>query len=182
MAAAAKRAALPFKVLTMVEHEGRLAVYMASRLLADEPVREISYRVSTAGVDGEHGSLRQFVGCQVDRGGYVYLNGRHTPFDIDSWEWVTIREEIPKPKDGKDHTWTWVGTTYGYRADERNGWRKESFPRCSACWESHRTINGRSVTNTTHHDPSYLPSDCGQCHPGGVCDQRGFCRPGADDW
>lgn len=178
MVATAKRPPIPHKVLTLVDLDGRLALFMAARLLSDEPIREIAYRVSGLRLGGDIGSQWQpFVGLTVDRGGYAYLNGRYTQLDTDAWEWRQVREAVPKPRDGKDHTWTWVGQTFGYRVDERNGWRKAPFPRCAECYESFNVRNGRTVTNNTHHDPTWTPAECGQCHPNGQCDERGFCKP-----
>lgn len=177
MAATAKRPPIPRKVLTLVDLDGRLALFMGERLLADEPVREVSYRVSTFRLDGDATNLLAFVGLTVDRGGYAFLNGHYTQFDTDAWEWRQVQQPVQKPRDGKDHTWTWVGQTYRVTSEERDGWRKSPFPRCSECYESFNVRGGRTVTNNTHHDPTWTPADCGQCHPGGRCDERGFCKP-----
>lgn len=182
MATTTKRPPIPRHVLTLVDLDSKLALFMGERLLSDEPVREISYRVSTLRLDDDATRLKAFVGLVMDRGGWVYLDGRHQQIrDTDAWTWTTMQWPIRKPKDGKDHTWVWVGQTYSNRADEREGWRKQPFPRCSECYEAWRSIGGRSVTNTTHHNPAWTPAGCGQCHPDGVCDERGFCRPIEDD-
>jgi hypothetical protein len=82
--------------------------------------------------------------------GYVCnaVTGREIRVDLTGWELVREQTPIAKPRDGKEHTWTW-----------RNGkWSKELFPRCPEC--------------RTYHNPE-LSEHCEVCDtahaPGKPC-------------
>ncbi len=164
--------------------DGRLGICTGTTFLKDRPIQAVRYRVSIHKTSDEYTS--QFVGMGLSpssRYSHVYMgSGREVQFpDWDTWELVTIEESCPKPKDGKEFTWQWNPDAASYQNrlyPERTGWIKSNHPRCTNCHETHFTNDkGRSQKWSPYHSPELTVAECGWCHRGGVCDQKGVCRP-----
>jgi hypothetical protein len=116
-------------------HEGRLAQYRGERLLAAEPIRESYYAVARSLRAEEYSDLIGQVPVGTSEwGGLVTLRGGATGrVVVDStWEMVTVRAAVPKPRDGRQHTWEWAEMLRG------PGWRKVHYPVCRDCGRVHR--------------------------------------------
>lgn len=153
-----------------VLYQDRIGHVIVAALDPERPVRHIVLRVMDRKADE---TAAQLVGLKaVD---HVYMGmGRYVRVpDLWSWPVVELEEPIAKPRDGKTYTWKYTGSTYSKIAE--NGWQKDYYPSCRACYAFKRTVNGRTLSYDNAHAPGLIFADCGVCHVDGKCDEKGVC-------
>lgn len=172
---------------TIVEIDGRIAMARGDRYVPDRPAREYWYNVSPHRVTDDN---RHLIGKDLTSENavswYEPLRGWRNASMVGWSDWPerTIVVDIPSPRNGREYGWKWQpDRQYSTQAVSdgsfKNGWVKEPFPRCAACYASVATINDKRVTYTNYHDPSFVyVESCDRCHAGGVCDEKGICAPG----
>ncbi len=135
----------------LCEYEGKLALHLGTRQDIDNPVVTTTYLVSNIPArDWQHllGTV-PFFPNGIGYAGWVHPAGSWTDtiIDVHDWQVVEVTTPIPKPRDGKEYTWTY--SLYK--------WRKDWFPKCPECRE--------------WHNPAFTYCEnCGHCHkPGARC-------------
>lgn len=170
---------LSAQVGRFVLYQGRLAHVMGAAFEADKPARWINLRVMDRGVEDWELVL---VGAKAEHLAYVG-NGRtiNVP-NLWNWPVVQITEPVPQPRDTKRHTWRWGGTVHlAYERRAVNGWVPVEFPSCNYCRTFQRTVNGRRVTYSNVHPPTWQYAEqCDVCHPDGICPGTGVCKREVD--
>lgn len=126
--------------MQIINYDGKIAVQIDRYALQDTPVDRRRLLVA------QHLPARDYdflLGCRFEPSGSawrapVYTGlGRYVTLDLEQAEHLTIDTPIQKPRDGREHTWTWFG----------GHWVRQGFPRCLLC--------------NRWHDPAYV--HCAQC-------------------
>jgi hypothetical protein len=119
-------------------HDGCLAQYRGDRLSPTEPVLETTLAVARGLKAEEYPDLVGEVPWSPpgsgNWGGIITTrHGGEIRLVIDqSWEFMTVREPVAKPRDGKTYTWEWKDWLAGPK------WVKVWFPLCQDCGKQHR--------------------------------------------
>jgi hypothetical protein len=127
---------------TLIDHEGKLAISFDKFAEKDQPQYRHDLTVSNIRIEDIY---QDILGKDVEftgNHGRIYrTNGGYVFVDTNGWDHITVYEDIPTPRNGREYGWKWQ---YGK-------WVRDYYNRCSECYH--------------YHDPS-LPycESCGHCH------------------
>lgn len=124
--------------LTIIEHNGKLALDLGSTYLPDRPVMMRYLRLSNinaADYDGIVGQRAEFFDSTWQANVYP-KSGRCLRLDATDWTNTELEVAQAKPRDGKDYSWGWniFGSTY---TSGQPMWMRVDFPRCDTCGKYH---------------------------------------------